>query len=80
MARGEELRSLLLAQGRRKDWLAAQAGIHPSFLSHLIAGRRTASEDVAERLATALQVPLFIAFDRSNGAVETPDGSTEDAA
>jgi len=74
------LRSLLAAQGRRKDWLALQAGVHPSLISHLIAGRRTASQAVAERMAAALQVPLFVAFDRSTGADDASDGASEDAA
>ena len=79
-ARGETLASLLVAQGRRRDWLAAQAGIHPSFVTHLIAGRRTASRDVAERLAAALQVPLFVAFDRSTDARKRHGSESEDAA
>ncbi len=60
--RATALRSLLATQGRRKDWLAKQAGIHPSLLSHVMAGRRTVSSDVAERIAGALQVPLSLAF------------------
>lgn len=78
--RAEELQSLLHAQGRRKDWLAAQAGLHPSMVSHLIAGRRTASGDVAGRIAAALQVPVFLVFDVSDRTKNVPSGTTEDAA
>jgi len=52
-------------QGRRKDWLAAQAGVSPSLLSHALAGRRSVSEAVAGRMAAALQVPVFLVFERS---------------
>ena len=74
------MQSLLTAQGRRKDWLAAQCGVHPSMLSHLLAGRRTATADVAERLAAALQVPVFLICDVSDDASCVLVGTSEDAA
>ena len=80
MMRGSELRSVLEAQGRRKDWLAAQAGIHPSLLSHAMAGRRSVTEDVAERMAAALQVPFFLLFDRSGVLQNRTESNSEDAA
>lgn len=78
--RTQDLQSLLLTQGRRKDWLAAQCGVHPSMLSHLLAGRRTATAEVAERMAAALQVPVFLVCDVSSDEHCVSDGTTEDAA
>ena len=78
--RADELQSLLRAQGRRKDWLAARAGLHPSMVSHLIARRRTASASVAERMAEALQVPVFLLFDVSARTKIVRTGESEDAA
>jgi len=78
--RSQELRSLLEMQGRRKDWLAAQAGVSPSLLSHALAGRRSVSEHVAERMAAALQVPVFLVFERSTDLTSGTDRNSEDAA
>ena len=78
--RGTALEQVLAAQGRRKDWLAAQAGVSPSLVSHVLAGRRTIANDVAERMAAALQVPVFVAFDRSSGPDSGPVRQSEDAA
>ena len=80
MIRAEELRSLLAMQGRRKDWLAAQAGVSPSLLSHALAGRRSVSGSVAERMAAALQVPVFLVFERSSDPITVSERSSEDAA
>jgi transcriptional regulator with XRE-family HTH domain len=74
------LEQLLAAQGRRKDWLASQAGVSPSLISHVLAGRRTIAVEVAERMAAALQVPVFVAFDRSTGPINRTDRQSEDAA
>lgn len=56
-------------QGRRKDWLAEQVGVHPSIISHLLAGRRTADSRLARAIADALNVDdIFLLF-------ELPDGN-----
>ena len=60
---GSRLADLLAAQGRRQDWLAHQAGVSRSLVSRLISGQRTVDEATARRIAAALQVPLFLAFD-----------------
>jgi plasmid maintenance system antidote protein VapI len=65
---GEKLEAILSAQGRRRDWLAAQAGVDKSLITHLIAGRRTVAHEVAERISRALQVPFFVAFEFPNEA------------
>ena len=44
--------------------LARYAGVHPSFISHLLAGRRkTCTPVIASRIAGALEVPMTILFD-----------------
>jgi transcriptional regulator with XRE-family HTH domain len=49
-------------QGRRRDWLAARAGISPGQLTRISNGSRTASHEVAEAIASALGLPLFLLF------------------
>lgn len=47
--------------GRR---LAKYAEVHPSFIDHLLAGRRSSCEPrTAELIAEALDVPLTVLFD-----------------
>lgn len=60
------LAAILEEQGRRKDWLASEAGISPALVTLLLSGERRASEEVARRIAKALGVPLFLAFDVHN--------------
>lgn len=58
--------------GRR---LARYIGCHPSFIDHLLSGRRRSCETVtAERIAEALEVPLQILF-----APEIPSGGRSSA-
>lgn len=43
--------------------LAEKVGVHPSFINHLTAGRRSScNPDVAEKIAEALEVPLMVLF------------------
>ena len=70
---GEKLGAVLDAQGRRRDWLAGRVGVSKSFVTHIIAGRRTVSRDVAERIAAELQVPFFMVFEFSAENETTPD-------
>lgn len=72
---GQKIAPLLAAQGRRKDWLAERAGISPAQLSRLIGGTRTVDERTAQRIAEALQVPLFLAFDLPIGSDDVPMGT-----
>ena len=46
----------------RKRDLANRAGISPSFLSDLLARRAGASDDTAQRIADALEVPAAAIF------------------
>lgn len=59
-------------QGRRRDWIAAEAGVHQSLIAHLTSGRRTASEEVASAIATALNVSLFLIFELTDGGETLP--------
>lgn len=54
---------LMEAQGRKARWVAGQAGISESHLSRIVSGERRISEQLATRLASIIQVPLFLAFD-----------------
>ena len=58
------------AQGLRQDWLAERLGVSPSMLTHLLAGRRRLTEDMAEKLARELRLP--IAFVRQAPATFMP--------
>ena len=60
-----KLRSVLDEQGRKRAWLARKAGVSESLIRFLLADppKRTVGEPVAERIALALGVPLFLVFD-----------------
>lgn len=61
----DHLRTVLREQGRKRSWLARQAGISPTLLHYLMSGERTAAAAVAERISLALGVPLFLLFERT---------------
>lgn len=43
--------------------LAEKVGVHPSFINHLTAGRRSScTPEVAVKIAEALEVPLMVLF------------------
>lgn len=73
------LKSVLSAQGRKQTWLAKQAGVSQRLISYLLTGERTASAEVAERIALALGVPLFFVFDTTD-IVENTTDTAEEAA
>lgn len=52
------IEDLLWEQGRRKDWLARQIRIHPSYLSKLLSGERSWTLKMKARVAEALSVPV----------------------
>lgn len=62
----ERLRSFIGTEPEKKmsgRKLARYSGVHPSFIDHLLAGRRNSCEPrTAERIAEALQVPLDVLF------------------
>lgn len=53
---GGNLRHLIDSAGLRRDFVSREAGIHPSRLSHLMAGRISFTPYYAERLAPVLGV------------------------
>lgn len=72
--RATGLSEVIAAQGRTREWIAAQGRVHPSLVTHLLAGRRTISEEVADRIANGLGVPLFLLFELSDGRISMPAG------
>ena len=60
---GQRLGELLIARGVKPVWLAREAGISRSQVSRIIRGSRTASDDVARRMADAVQVPVSLIFE-----------------
>ena len=50
------LAEALAQQGRRTNWLARQAEVDASLLSHAMAGRKTLPTPVATRIALILDV------------------------
>lgn len=60
--RAKALNETIEMQGRRRDWLAARAGISPGQLTRIANGSRTASYDVAGAISSALGLPLFLLF------------------
>jgi hypothetical protein len=64
--RASNLEAVIREQGRRFDWVAAQAGISKSHLTMICGGKRGASEGVAGRIAATLNTPLFLLFDLSH--------------
>lgn len=72
--RSDEMRSLLYVQGRRQDWLARNAGVSRSLVSHALSGRMTLSEDAAHRIAGSLQVPFALLFELSVDAEAASGG------
>lgn len=61
--RATHLKSVLSEQGRKQAWLAAKVGVSPRLIGYILTGERTASAEVAARIALALGVPLFFVFD-----------------
>jgi plasmid maintenance system antidote protein VapI len=53
----ERLARLIDEQGRRKGWVARQAGIHPAHLSKVLSGERRITPALARRLAGIFGVP-----------------------
>jgi transcriptional regulator with XRE-family HTH domain len=77
---GTKIRSALVAQGRRQDWLARQVGISAAMLNLAMSGKRTLGSDVAERISLVLQVPFDLLFDSPIGSKSSPIGSSEEPA
>jgi transcriptional regulator with XRE-family HTH domain len=57
---GSKIGDVLSAQGRRRDWLAAQVGVSASTVTRWINGDIAISRAHAERVASVLGVPFFV--------------------
>jgi hypothetical protein len=75
-----ELRPAILADGRRFDWLAQQVGVSKSFLSKVVAGRKTISESDARVLAALLGGRFAVLFELPPGANSLPSEASGEAA
>lgn len=60
--RASGLARILDAQGRRRDWFARELGVSPSFVTLLLAGKRTASYQHTRLAARALDVDVDEVF------------------
>jgi transcriptional regulator with XRE-family HTH domain len=47
-------------QGRSASWLARKCGVSQQFVSFILKGDRTASHELASKVADVLGVPLFL--------------------
>lgn len=65
------LAEILDAQGRRRDWLAAQTGVSPSLVTMISRGQRSPSADFRRRAAEALGVPEDELFPEVDAPVAT---------
>lgn len=61
--RSTGLKNVMEAQGRKKRWLADEVKLSESYLGRVINGTRTISKSDADRIATALGIPLFLLFE-----------------
>jgi len=50
-------------RGLRKDWVAEQLGISPSYLTRLLAGERRWTPDLQKRIASILGLPAAFLFE-----------------
>lgn len=60
------LRAMVQGEDAKKSGrqVARYAGVHPSFIDHLISGRRSScTPQTADRIAEALEVPTKVLFD-----------------
>ena len=70
----ELLRELIGPEPKKKmsgRKLARYSAVHPSFIDHLLAGRRASCEPkTAERIAEALEVPVSLLFEVHKATAE----------
>lgn len=64
----EHLREQIAIEGRRLIWLANHLNISKSHLSHIVAGRRTISENHARVLVALIGGDIGVLFELPNGS------------
>ncbi len=67
------LDATLKAQGRTKRWVASQVGVHESMIGHVVSGRRSLAEPMAQRIATLIGVPFTMLFELPCGSDQLPE-------
>lgn len=60
------LHEVLAHHERSVRWAARKGGVSETLVRFAIEGKRTLREDVAQRIAEALDVPLFLAFESTD--------------
>lgn len=73
------LRRQIRLQGRRVDWLAEQLGVSKSFLSNVIAGRRSISEADARVLVALVGGDFRVLFELPRGTKTLPPSTKVEA-
>lgn len=68
---GAKLAAIMQAQGRRQTWLAGQVGVSVGMINHILKGRKPLTPALAERIAVALGLPLFILARDIHGAEQS---------
>ena len=58
----EKLREVMKKQGRLKNWIAKNLGIHPSNISFWLSGTRNIPDKYKSKIAELLGVPEKILF------------------
>jgi len=64
---------MMVHQGRRKDWLARELGVSPSYVTKLLNGKRRWTPALREKASDAFGVPetlLFLELEVSGMATE----------
>lgn len=63
-----KLAQVLDAQGRRRDWLAAQTGVSAPLVTLIAQGKRRPSDEFKKAAAAALDVPVETLFPAKEAA------------
>lgn len=64
--RASGVAATIKAQGRSVAWLARQIGFSRQYTSDVVHGRYVVRQEVAEKIATTLGLPLFLCFSVSS--------------
>ena len=70
----QNLRATIDHQGRLHSWLGRRVGLSKTMLSHVTAGRKAIDLEIAEQIASILEVPPFLVFDIPSGINDKPNG------
>jgi transcriptional regulator with XRE-family HTH domain len=68
---------LLARQERSQGWLARRMGIHPSLLTRVLKGERSATPEFRRRLSEALDLPEVVLFSDMPMHMDTAPAASE---